>query len=106
MNHNKYPPYNSFFTAIAVSRFDYDGQKIQFFRKDNILYRICAYINIFCGLKAAVILLAPNVRTIYYLVELYIIESLAQKSFQAGLMGLHFSTGMLGGSLKLTNFPT
>ena len=93
MDHNNYPPYNSFFTGISIGRFDYYNNRIQINRRDYISNRICALINIFCGLKLAVIVLSPNPKTLFYLIHLYIIDGFAMKVFDAGVIFIHFSTG-------------
>ena len=93
MDHNNYLAYNSFLTGLSIGRFDYYNKRIEINRRDYIANRICALINIFCGLKLAVILLSPSPKTLFYLIHLYVIDNYTMKAFDTGVVFIHFSMG-------------
>ena len=87
--------YNSyvFFTLMLLGRYDFYNKKVHISQTRKAINRFLIFVNVFCGLKAALILFIPHRDAIFYLIELYIAEGYAQTSFTFAIISVHLATG-------------
>lgn len=87
--------YNNYllFTLMPIGRYDPKLKKVHINKIREIINYVIIFINVFCGLKTALIVLSPDLKMVFYLIDLHIHAGIIQKLFHLGIIFIHFATG-------------
>ena len=64
---------------MPLGVYDFYRKKIYFNKRKLLINQFCALINFFCCVKTFFILITPGSTTIFYLVELFIVDGYVQR---------------------------
>ena len=83
------------YTWLSIGYYNFYDKKVYRSHLRVVINHFFAILNIFSSLKVLCIVIIPNPKAVFYLNELHIMNSNAQKSFYIGLISLHFLTGYM-----------
>ena len=83
------------FTFLSIGYYNFHDKTVYQRRLRVLINRVFFILNLFCTFKLLCILISPDPKAIFYLVELHFVESNAQKAFHIGLVGMHTLTGYM-----------
>lgn len=89
--------FNSYLRPVMVlgGVYDFYSRTFQVNKRKRQISYFCAAVNLFCSLKTICILVAPNPKTIFYLIDLHLVEGYVQRFFMVGVSLIHASSAFI-----------
>src|SRR5688500_13141086 len=86
--------FNGYLLRSMMPYGHYDTRKVHKLQSRVYLNSLCAFVSFFCGVKALIITLTPweQTETVFYLIELYVVNHELQRVFFLCLAIIHFAT--------------
>ena len=83
------------FSFLSIGYYNFHDKTVYQRRLRVLINRALFILNLFSALKLFCIVVSPDPKAIFYLIDLHFVESNAQKTFQIGLVGMHALTGYM-----------